>query len=87
MKIIKYNVYLDGGTIEIETDNGVFCFDKRMRSNTKGRLYRGYPKKDNSNIIENSTELEKKLLEGLKSYKDEFYQGAIDYFIKSKEKN
>ena len=87
MKIIKYNVYLDGGTVEIKTDKGVFCFDGRIRSNTEGRLYQGYPKKDNSNIIENSIELEKKLIEALKSHKDEDYQNAINDFIKLKEQN
>ena len=86
MKIIKYNVYLDGGTVEIETDKGVFCFDKRIGSNTKGRLYEGYPKSDNSNLIETSEDLETELIESLKSYKDRFYQKSIDRFIKSKRK-
>jgi hypothetical protein len=86
MEIKKFEMYRDGGTIELTTDKGIFCFDKRIRSNTKGRLYNGYPKKDNSNLIENSDELEQELIDSLKSFKSDFYQSSIDYFIKSKQK-
>jgi hypothetical protein len=44
MEIKKFEMYCDGGTIELETDKGIFCFDERIVSNTKGRLYDGYPK-------------------------------------------
>jgi hypothetical protein len=50
-------------------------------------LYKGYPKDDNSNLIENSQELETSLIEGLKDYKDEFYQTSIDYLLKIKQNN
>lgn len=83
---MKFEKYCDGGTIELETDKGIFCFDNRIGSDTKGRLYDGYPKDDNSNIIENSEDLETELIEGLKSYKNAFYQKSIDHFIKSKTK-
>jgi hypothetical protein len=86
MEIKKFEMYRDGGTIELTTDKGIFCFDERIRSNTKGRLYNGYPKKDNSNLIENSDELEQELIDSLKSFKSDFYQSSIDYFIKSKQK-
>jgi hypothetical protein len=85
MKIIKFSIYLDGGTVEIITETGVFCFDYRIGSYTKGRLYDGYPKDDNSNLIENSKELENLLIENLKTYKDEFYQTSIDYLVKIKQ--
>lgn len=84
MRIIKFNVYRDGGTIEIPTDEGIFCFDYRLGTSTKGRLYRGYPKDDNSNLIENSSELETILIENLKNYKDDFNQNFIDFFLKTK---
>ena len=87
MEIKKFEIYYDGGTIELETDNGIFCFDERIGSNTKGRLYNGYPKSDNSNLIENSKDLETELVESLKLYKNAFYQSSIDYFINSKQKN
>ena len=86
MEIKKFEMYRDGGTIELTTDKGIFCFDKRIRSNTKGRLYEGYPKRDNSNLIENSDDLEQELIDSLKSFKSDFYQSSIDYFIESKQK-
>ena len=86
MEIKKIEMYLDGGTIEIETDKGIFCFDERIGSKTKGRLYDGYPKSDNSNLIENSENLETELIECLKLYKNDFYQSSIDYFINLKQK-
>lgn len=86
MEIKKFEMYLDGGTIELTTDKGIFCFDERIESNTKGRLYEGYPKRDNSNIIENSDGLEQELIDSLKSFKSDFYQSSIDYFINSKQK-
>ena len=46
MKVNTFEMYRDGGTIELKTDKGVFCFDQRISSETKGRLYEGYPKKD-----------------------------------------
>ena len=73
MYINNFKKYLDGGTIELDTDKGIFCFDERIRSNTKGRLYEGYPKDDNSNLIENSEDLEIELIECLKLYKNNFY--------------
>ena len=86
MEIKKFEMYRDGGTIELDTDKGIFCFDERIGSNTKGRLYQGYPKDDNSNLIENSEDLEIELIVCLKLYKNDFYQSSIDYFINSKQK-
>ena len=86
MEIKKFEMYRDGGTIELDTDKGIFCFDGRIGSNTKGRLYKGYPKDDNGNLIENSDDLENQLIECLKLYKNDFYQRSIDYFINSKQK-
>jgi len=86
MEIKKFEMYRDGGTIELTTDKGIFCFDERIGSNTKGRLYEGYPKRDNSNIIENSDELEEELISSLKTFKSDFYQSSIDYFINLKQK-
>lgn len=84
MVIERFNMYLDGGTVEVTTDKGVFCFDNRLRSNTKGRLFGGYPKKDNSNLIENSESLGAEIIENLKTFKDEFYQESIESFILDK---
>jgi len=55
MKIQKIITYLDGGTIEIITDRGTFCVDRRLGSQTKGRLFFGYP--SDKNIVENYSDL------------------------------
>jgi hypothetical protein len=85
MEIKNFDMYRDGGTIELTTDKGIFCFDERIGSDTKGRLYQGYPKDDNSNLIENSDDIEQELIELLKSFKSGFYQTSIDYFVNSKQ--
>ena len=86
MEIRNFRRYRDGGTNEIETDEGVFCFDERIHSSTKGRLYLGYPKNDMSNLIHDSIELEKRLIASLLNYKDSFNQISIDSLIETKQK-
>ena len=86
MEIKKFEIFLDGGTIKITTDEGIFCFDHRIRTTTEGRLYDGMPKDDNSNLIENSDELEGKIIESLKFFRDDFYQSSIEHLINSKQK-
>lgn len=55
MKIENIMTYRDGGTIEIITDRGTFCIDRRLGSQTKGRLFFGYP--SDKNIVENYSDL------------------------------
>ncbi len=86
MKVIKFDMYKDGGTSKITTDEGVYCFDNRLGSTTKGRLYNDMPKKDNSNLIEDSDEIEQELIEALKLYHNEFYQLSINHLIETKQK-
>lgn len=66
MKLLDYNVYLDGGTVLIATNEGTYFYDNRIWSTTKGKLYNGYPKGDDLNI----TEIEKKIINVLKTYKN-----------------
>lgn len=84
MVIEKFQMYLDGGTVEVTTNKGIFCFDDRLGSNTKGKIFSGYPKEDNSNLIENSEALEVEIIENLKTFRDEFYQKSIEALIKDK---
>lgn len=35
MKILEIEQYLDGGTIEIITDNGTYCIDNRLDTKTE----------------------------------------------------
>ena len=44
---------MDGGTIMITTDEGVYSYDHRIGTATEGRLYKNMPYDDNSNIIDN----------------------------------
>ena len=69
MKITKLKMYKDGGTVEIITDDSSFCFDNRIGTKTKYELYDGYPKDDNSNIIEDSKFIQSQLLRALIEYK------------------
>ncbi len=78
MKILKINKYKDGGTIILHTDKGDFCIDNRMFSTTKHKVYDGYPKKDNSNLL-NNTALETELFNELKNYKNSSHQNTIDH--------
>ena len=86
MKILNFERFKDGWTTEITTDEGVFTIDERLGTKTRGGLYLGYPNKDNSNIINDSKEMEEKIIEALKNYKNEFYQASIECFIKEKTK-
>lgn len=61
MKIIETDMYLDGGTVLIITDEGDYAVDDRMGSNTPNKIYNGYPLNDNSNLIENQSEIVSKL--------------------------
>jgi hypothetical protein len=86
MEILKVDKCLDGGTIVLRTNEGDFWIDNRIRSNTKGEWFNGYPKEDNSNLIEDSEELEERLIKALSEFKDGFYKESINSLIESKRK-
>lgn len=65
MKIKLIVSYLDGGTISITTDTCEYCIDNRLFSETKGKIYLGYPNKDNSNLIDDQDEIKKEILESI----------------------
>jgi len=84
MKVLDYNVYLDGGTILITTNDGTYSYDNRISSTTKGKLYLGYPRGDDSNIVIDSDEIEEKIIDALKDYKNLLYDASIEDLIKNK---
>lgn len=86
MKIIKFDIHKDGGTIEITIDQGIYCFDKRQLSTTKGLMYEGYPKNDNSNAVGYFIELRKEIIKAIKETGNEFYINQIDNLINSCKK-
>lgn len=85
MKVLDFEMYFDGGTIGVFTDEGNFYFDGRISSTTENCIYNEYPLDDNTNLIENSEELKIKIIESLRLYKDKFYQDQVDNFIKTNE--
>ena len=79
MKIIKTDIYKDGGTILLETDEGNYSIDYRIGSETKGKIYKDYPLDDDSNIITNQKEILKKIKEASnKSNIDSYVKNKID---------
>ena len=64
--------------------NGKYSYDDRIFSTTKGKLYNGYPNGNDSNIIRDSIEIEKKIIYALKDYKNSFYEASIQNLIKDK---
>lgn len=76
MNILSVDSYLDGGTVEITTDECVYCIDGRLNSNTIGYLYEDYPLKDNSNLIKDSEKIFSSILSYVE-YNDEYYYNEI----------
>lgn len=91
MKVLDVQVYKDGGTMEIETDKGTYCYDHRIGTSTPSQLYLGMPKDDNSNIIENYESIEKELSAALHEYihgnKNHFYYGHIERLLIFKDRS
>ena len=74
MIIKKTDGYKDGGTIRIETDIGKYYVDRRIGTKTRDKIYNGYPKEDNSNIIENQDEIKNQIME---AWKEQTCSGLI----------
>lgn len=68
MEITNIDVYLDGGTIEIATSDVIYCIDSRITTKTKGSIFFGYPKEDNSNIIQNQDKIKMEITNALEKY-------------------
>jgi len=83
MLIKEFNIYKDGGTIEVRTTKGIFCFDNRLCSESKNEMFKGYPKNDNSNMLIDAEDLKQEIVESLKTFDDKFHQEQITDFIKN----
>lgn len=68
MEITKIDGYLDGGTIKIVTTDEIYCIDSRIRTKTKGSIFFGYPKYDNSNIASNQDKIKIEMKNALEKY-------------------
>ena len=83
MIITDFKKYLDGGTVEICTSEGNYYFDGRMFSETKGKLYLGYPEDDNSNLIVDDKNIIEKIAIGLAYFNNDFYQNDIKNLLEN----
>ena len=72
MKIIGFTTYKDGGTVRIITQEESYYIDSRLRTKTKGTIYIGYPKDDNSIIADNQEKLKKEILLGVEEYVEHY---------------
>lgn len=68
MEITKIDGWKDGGTIEIVTTDEIYCIDSRIGTKTKGSIFFGYPKDDNSNIASNQDEIKIEMKNALEKY-------------------
>lgn len=68
MEITKIDGYLDGGTIKIVTTDEIYCIDSRIKTKTKGNIFFGYPKDDNSNIAPNQDEIKIEMKNAIEKY-------------------
>jgi len=68
MEIIEIDGYKDGGTIKIVTTEEIYCIDNRIKTKTKGSIFLGYPKDDNSNIVSNQKEIKIEIKNSLEKY-------------------
>lgn len=69
MKVINIKYWLDGGSIGINTDVGLFCIDKRIRTKTPKMIYYNYP--DNLDARVATDDEKNELIEALTKKIDE----------------
>ena len=87
MKITKITSYRDGGTIEITTEEKVYCIDNRISTETKGTVYEGYP--DKGVVVENQEDIKLTIGNAVMRYytdnrEEQFsYQKAIVELLKN----
>ena len=67
MKVLNTIDYLDGGSQIVLTDEGTWCVDRRIGTETKDRLYTTYP--DNGGTLIENMPLTNLVLEALSEYK------------------
>ena len=53
---------LDGGSIYVPTNKGKYFIDKRLGTETKGKVFRGSPKKDYRNLVDDQAAIKNDLI-------------------------
>jgi len=86
LNVIGFQMYKDGGTILMETNEGDIFIDRRLKTITYGKFFTEYPEKDDITHIvewEEEEKLRPRLIEGLKNYEtNEHYSITIKKLIK-----
>ena len=83
MEIVGFNVYRDGGTIEIKTKCGTTLYIGSRINNSEDKIYYQYTNYDNRNnhLVDNCDQVLREIVIGLSNYKNDFYQTSIDHFV------
>ena len=86
MTINNIDVYRDGGTVKVETNEGTFYVDRRIGTETKANVYNDYPNR--GNIMDNGEEIKQRLYNSMEGYEHPFYKNieSIRDFIKPKQR-
>ena len=86
MRINNIDMYLDGGTIKIDTTEGIFYIDRRIDTETKEVVYNDYPK--TGEVMDNSDEIKQKIYDAMEGYTHTFYKNmdSIRESIKPKQR-
>ena len=89
MKIKEVISYFDGGTVDIVTDRGVYSVDSRLFTKTQGKLFFGYPRDDNKNIMrpDEVNKIKDELILCLENFSEEKMDTKKDYIIQSIKDN
>jgi hypothetical protein len=84
-EVIGFDVLKDGGSIIIKTNIDYYFIDRRLKSMTIDVIYKGIPEslEDYGKIIkgESLTNTITNLIVGLSTYKNDFYQTAINQTV------
>lgn len=68
MEILRIEMFRDGGTIEVTTDNGVYCIYDGFNHTYEGKVFNGYPNDDFLNQHTNQEQIQNEILESLKTF-------------------
>lgn len=84
MRIVKINSYRDGSTIRIVSDEGDYCIDNRMNSETIGKVFIGPHPEDG--VLDNfQKDIISHILIGLENYKSHDYESWSKWNLKIRE--
>lgn len=81
MKIINLDIWLDGGTIAIQTDEGDFYLDRRLGTDTFDEFYSHYPDNIDAVKLEINEEIKEKLIVALQDYPSGFYVNQVESLL------